>query len=404
MIEVPVFIAYRRTDGSGVAGSLRECLQGRSVWVNETLTYLGTITAYFDQAQPAVPDWTKLQHEELQRARAFLLVCSPDAMHESTNDCLYEEIRWWLANRSSMTPILVTWMDERCIPAIVIRRWPKIQFLKVEGNSSNASASSTGQLLGDRTIQSILSSISLSIERASTGDSEALAKPFPSFNAAGFYWWQKDKWGRYINCNENYAYAAGCESPKDVIGKTDDDMPWSALAEFFRIGDRQVILGKGPPRTNVLEKEIMADRTADILVNEGPLLDQRRECLGVEGRYEDVTGMAGLLAGLPRQGLDPKPTTNNEEVRAYHLVVESTDVYLSEIEGEVIKGMLYRYTTDRIAGLLNVSRAAVESHIHSIKRKLQCVTDGDVIATAIKSGFPLLLFGGPIAHKPDLKG
>ena len=41
MIEVPVFIAYRRADGSEVAGWLRECLQGRSVWVNGTLVLPG---------------------------------------------------------------------------------------------------------------------------------------------------------------------------------------------------------------------------------------------------------------------------------------------------------------------------------------------------------------------------
>jgi DNA-binding CsgD family transcriptional regulator len=403
MIEVPVFIAYRRADGSEVAGWLRECLQGRSVWVHGTLIYQGTITAYFDQTQPAVPDWTKLQHEELERARAFLLVCSPETVYESPNDYLYHEIRWWLDNRSNMAPIPVTWLDERCIPTIVTERWPKIQFLRVAGDSWPALSSPNGQLLGERTIQSILSGMSLSIERASTGNSHALAEPFPGFNAPGFYWWQKDKSGVYIDCNENYAYAAGCVSPRNVIGKTDDNMPWSALADFFRMGDRQIILGKGPPRSNVLEKEIMVDRTADILVNEGPLLDQRRECLGVVGRFEDITGMAERLASLTRQELAPKPTTNKNE-GAYHLTVESSDVCLSEIEGEVIKGMLSLYSADRIAGLLNVTRAAVEFHIQSIKRKFQCVTDGDVIVTAIKSGFQLKLFGPPLVNKADLTG
>ena len=57
---------------------------------------------------------------------------------------------------------------------------------------------------------------------------------------------------------------------------------------------------------------------------------------------KSITGMAERLASLTRQELAPKPTTNKNE-GAYHLTVESSDVCLSEIEGEVIKGMLSLY-------------------------------------------------------------
>jgi DNA-binding CsgD family transcriptional regulator/PAS domain-containing protein len=403
MIDLPVFISYRRDDGAKVASWLRESLQGRSVWISDPVCYSGTISAYFDQASPAVPDWKKLQHQALEEAKAFLLVCSPGAMHEFPDDDLYHEIRWWLNNRASIAPILITWLEERWIPTIVRERWPRAQFINVDADAWQALAFPDRESATERGIQSILNGISGSIGRGPVGDSIIRTERFLGSGLPGFYYWEKDKFFRYIDCSESYAQAAGCDSPQAVKGKTDDDMSWRSLADLFRTGDQQIISGKGPPRSNVQEKEIMVDRVADILVNEGPLLDRRGECIGVVGHFADITGIVGHLAGMTSQELIPKRVANKEEKRTYQLGVEFGNEYLSAIEGEVIKGILNLYSADRIAGLLNITRVAVEFHIQSIKHKLQCVTEGEVIATAIRSGLQLTLFGPHIIGELDLK-
>ena len=45
----------------------------------------------------------------------------------------------------------------------------------------------------------------------------------------------------YVGCNRRFAEDAGLDSPDEVVGKTDFDLPWKADAELFRGRDRQVI-------------------------------------------------------------------------------------------------------------------------------------------------------------------
>src|SRR5437870_1639862 len=103
------------------------------------------------------------------------------------------------------------------------------------------------------------------------------------------YTWEKDKNFRYIKCNEHYAMAAGLDSPHSIVGKSDDDMPWRSLADYFRRGDQMLMDGR-ISRDNIQEKEIMFNRTADILVTERQLLNSYGHCIGVTGHFIDITG------------------------------------------------------------------------------------------------------------------
>ena len=114
----------------------------------------------------------------------------------------------------------------------------------------------------------------------------------------GLYTWEKDRHFRYIRCNENYARGGLVSIRREaMIGKSDTDMPWRDLADFFREGDYSVMQGEGPTRFNVQEKEIMVDRVADILVTENQLLD----------RPQPVRRGYGLLHRHHRQATHPEP-------------------------------------------------------------------------------------------------
>ena len=73
-----------------------------------------------------------------------------------------------------------------------------------------------------------------------------LTKPsVPCMNSAGWlmieqvlkqanmYVWAKDKSYRYIFCSEKYAEAAGIDSPAQIIGKSDDQLPWRKLNTYI---------------------------------------------------------------------------------------------------------------------------------------------------------------------------
>ena len=78
------------------------------------------------------------------------------------------------------------------------------------------------------------------------------------FQQNNLYLWAKDINYRYIYCNENYARAAGLDSPHQIIGMSDEQMPWRALTNHFRKGDHEVF--RGNIRVNVPEVEIMANK------------------------------------------------------------------------------------------------------------------------------------------------
>lgn len=201
-------------------------------------------------------------------------------------------------------------------------------------------------------------------------------------NIPGLYTWEKDKYFRYINCNDNYARAAGFDSPQAMIGKSDDDMPWRTLADIFRQGDQGVLDAKSPARTHVQETEIMADRVADILVTENQLLSKEGKCVGVTGYFLDITGKQLV------------PATLGDQPRyVFNLGPQFGDQTFSSVEASVFKGILRKFESEQIASVIGISKAEVESTIKNIMLKLQCTTIGDVVATAIRAGLPLSLFG-----------
>jgi two-component system, NtrC family, sensor kinase len=100
----------------------------------------------------------------------------------------------------------------------------------------------------------------------------------------------KDQSSVYLGCNEVFAQAAGLDSPSDIIGKTDYDLPWTQEeAEDYRANDQQVMTsGKG--EYHLLESQIRADGShiwCD--TNKVPLYESDGQLIGVLGTYEDIT-------------------------------------------------------------------------------------------------------------------
>ncbi|MBN1934848.1 MAG: PAS domain S-box protein [Anaerolineae bacterium] len=93
----------------------------------------------------------------------------------------------------------------------------------------------------------------------------------------------------YLGCNRNFARDAGMNSPQEIVGKTDYDMPWQAQAELYR-GDDFQVMRLGDPKLNFEEPQSRADggqiwlRTSKV-----PLRDADGNIWAVLGMYEDIT-------------------------------------------------------------------------------------------------------------------
>ncbi|MEI7673434.1 MAG: PAS domain S-box protein, partial [Deltaproteobacteria bacterium] len=100
----------------------------------------------------------------------------------------------------------------------------------------------------------------------------------------------KDKAGVYLGCNLVFPSAVGLADTKQIIGKTDFDMPWPrAEAEIYRADDAQVVTS-GIPKRNIVEPMQRADGSRVWLATTKlPLLDAQGGIDGVLGVFEDIT-------------------------------------------------------------------------------------------------------------------
>ncbi len=100
----------------------------------------------------------------------------------------------------------------------------------------------------------------------------------------------KDRDSRYLGCNYNFARDANLNLPEQIVGMTDDDLPWGAFeGAAYRADDRQVI-NSGLAKLGKIELLTKADGTSIWLeTNKMPLRNLTGETIGVLGTYQDIS-------------------------------------------------------------------------------------------------------------------
>jgi PAS domain S-box-containing protein len=100
----------------------------------------------------------------------------------------------------------------------------------------------------------------------------------------------KDRQSVFLGCNLKTAQAAGLNSPTEIIGKTDYDLPWSLEeTEIYRADDREV-MESNQAKLGVIETQKLANGTTIwIETNKLPLHNLNDEVIGVLGTYQDIS-------------------------------------------------------------------------------------------------------------------
>ncbi|MEM8862514.1 MAG: PAS domain-containing protein [Chloroflexota bacterium] len=114
----------------------------------------------------------------------------------------------------------------------------------------------------------------------------------------------KDRELNYLGCNANFANDAGLESPDEIMGKSDYDLPWTnEQAESYRQDDLNVI-ETGEAKLNYIEEQQQATgKNAWIQVNKAPLRDADNKVMGVLGTYQYITEQIEAREALRRARL-----------------------------------------------------------------------------------------------------
>ncbi len=124
-------------------------------------------------------------------------------------------------------------------------------------------------------------------ERALEGQRDLLSRVLE--NIPSFVFW-KDTQGVYQGCNRNFARLAGLDSPKDIVGMTDSDLPSRPKdVERYRFCDDSVI-ETGKPMLGIEETTTDAEGNQRLVItSKVPLRDKRGQVAGVLGLALDVT-------------------------------------------------------------------------------------------------------------------
>lgn len=100
----------------------------------------------------------------------------------------------------------------------------------------------------------------------------------------------KDRNSIYLGCNHLFAQDADFDTPEEVVGKSDQDMPWSpGQGNLYRAYDQAVMIS-GRPNIHVETTE--TDRHGNQYWYETskiPLIDTQGKAIGVLGAYTDIT-------------------------------------------------------------------------------------------------------------------
>lgn len=106
-------------------------------------------------------------------------------------------------------------------------------------------------------------------------------------NLPGCVYW-KNRQGHYLGCNQVFLNMVGLEDEDQVIGKTDDELPWKKDAVELRKHDQYVMHSRAP---QALEEMVsLATRKRRVYsVVKAPLTDSYGRIIGIVGTSIDIT-------------------------------------------------------------------------------------------------------------------
>jgi PAS domain S-box-containing protein len=106
-------------------------------------------------------------------------------------------------------------------------------------------------------------------------------------NIPGCIYW-KDVNGVYLGCNKMEIEVLGLNSPEDMIGKTDYQLPWENIAPILEKTDKRIM------ETEISEELIENptlhnDKTLIMLTKKSPLYGKNKNVIGIIGVSVDIT-------------------------------------------------------------------------------------------------------------------
>ena len=101
----------------------------------------------------------------------------------------------------------------------------------------------------------------------------------------------KDSQGYYLGCNQAFAKAMGLAAPADIVGGTDDDLPYlSAEEAAYRSARDRLVMTLGLADLHAIEPQVQPDgQPGWVNCSRLPMRDPQGTVIGVLCTFEDIT-------------------------------------------------------------------------------------------------------------------
>lgn len=173
----------------------------------------------------------------------------------------------------------------------------------------------------------------------------------------------------YLGCNRKFAEAAGLDSPEQIVGKTDYELPWTTEeANFFRACDRRV-MDSDIPELGIIEPQLQANgKRAWLETNKMPLHNAQGGVIGILGTFQDITErkQAELKLQQLNAELECRVAERTTKLQAALTQLQQTHIQMVQSEKMATLGQT-------VAGVAHEINNPV-NFIHANIKHLECYT------------------------------
>lgn len=207
--------------------------------------------------------------------------------------------------------------------------------------------------------------------------SQTLIDAFPG------YFVLKDRNSVIISANQRLGEVVGFKDIRDYFGLTDYDIRSSAVecADHFVAQDQQVLSSE--ESVQFVDFSVQDDSIVAMLKTKAPWYNEKGELAGTAASA--VTLHKNIQADLIHL------LTGDHDKTTLHTTYQLRKSYpafnLSRRESEVLFFLLRGQTAKQIAQVLCVSPRTIETHIESLKTKMNCSNKAMLIEKAIASNY-----------------
>ena len=147
----------------------------------------------------------------------------------------------------------------------------------------------------------------------------------------------KDTQSRYIGYNEAFRLDQRIENPEGIIGKSDLDLSWKEMAEYYQV-EEQSIIENDTPKLEYQELRRMPEgHMLWVRASKVPLHDSEGKTFGILGTYNDITDEKWMEAHLKENELRFRSTFEQAAVGIAHVSPQDQFIIVNQRFCEIVE-------------------------------------------------------------------